>query len=485
MKAHFILDEDIITKIIKKNFKVAKKQIEDGKLNVNKPSGEFRMSPLHIAAKFNPPLVPILVDNGAIIDMMDRAGRMPLHYAAKFSPSVIKYLVDEGTINHKDKNGETPLFIAIRSKMTESVKELIALGADVEIKDKKGLNAKQLASSYGFKISKAIKDGLKMQKVKHTKQSSYDKIFPIPSIKQSLLASKGYILIKSFENRKNMGSGLGTLGVYKKGKKEFFVKTLFSKDISDPKLKRETDLVYYIKKNNSMCGEYSNNVLVAEEIIPDKEEIHIVMKKYTSDLFKYRTRVSPKNIRLIVVMMIRILQGIMCLHKMNIVHGDLKPENIFVEYDSDRSFRELVIADYDCSRILNTHEKTLCATPHYLPPEAYSNGKFMLQNVGMKGDIYSIGKIFGEFFIKYDFDIHNLERSHLNFVRAVKSSKNIPKLFKILILQMVDLNPKNRPRTESIYNNLKSYYNNVILKKILAEKVGERISNAISKHLGM
>lgn len=66
----------------------------------------------------------------------------------------------------------------------------------------------------------------------------------------------------------------------------------------------------------------------------------------------------------------QLLLGVDYLHKNNIVHMDLKPDNVFV----DESFN-ILIGDYGLSRFYNPHMRSLVARPgtlHYSAPECFS-----------------------------------------------------------------------------------------------------------------
>ena len=75
------------------------------------------------------------------------------------------------------------------------------------------------------------------------------------------------------------------------------------------------------------------------------------------------------------------------MHYYNIVHRDIKPQNIMVKYTNQSHSKFLVkINDYGLSRSLRIYASTLCGTPIYMAPEM-----FLGQRYDKKVDLWSIG----------------------------------------------------------------------------------------------
>ena len=86
-------------------------------------------------------LVTWLVDNGANVDLQDKDGLTALHYACKTDNSceVVSCLIKNGAnINACTGNKVTPLMRAAKKGNSDVVSLLIALGANVDLKDKDG-----------------------------------------------------------------------------------------------------------------------------------------------------------------------------------------------------------------------------------------------------------------------------------------------------------------------------------------------------------
>ncbi|KAI9311521.1 kinase-like domain-containing protein [Dichotomocladium elegans] len=85
----------------------------------------------------------------------------------------------------------------------------------------------------------------------------------------------------------------------------------------------------------------------------------------------------------------QMLEGLAYLHKLDIVHRDMKPENLLFDTKDDDA--KLMITDFGLSRILKNHDDilmTACGTPGYVAPEV------LLQTGHSKAvDLWSVGVI--------------------------------------------------------------------------------------------
>ena len=101
----------------------------------------------------HPEKIQRLLALGADIDVRNYKGKTALHYAAKAGfLTVINLLIERGaTIDAPDKNGETPLFDALRStikdgeKQQAAVEALLVKGANPNLKNRKGVTPLDIA----------------------------------------------------------------------------------------------------------------------------------------------------------------------------------------------------------------------------------------------------------------------------------------------------------------------------------------------------
>lgn len=121
--------------------KIAQLLLEYG-AQVNSQAGLYNTTPLHGAAQNGSlELVKLLVSKGAKVNAVDKEFSMPLAKAVQADNlEIAKFLLEHGadkTINHSDDEFQTAIFKARSAKMAQL---LIANGANVSDRDKKGLS---------------------------------------------------------------------------------------------------------------------------------------------------------------------------------------------------------------------------------------------------------------------------------------------------------------------------------------------------------
>ena len=135
-------------------------------------------------------------------------------------------------------------------------------------------------------------------------------------------------------------------------------------------------------------GDDNPYIMNVKKFITHNYKNYLVMEKLDKNLYLWRTKNTPsiKDIKLIII---QILKGIKFLHDKNIVHGDLKLENIVF---SDNEYKNLKIADLGNSMFVHElNNYSLLQTRYYRAPEV------ILQTNKDKGiDIWSIGCVISE-----------------------------------------------------------------------------------------
>ena len=166
------------------------------------------------------------------------------------------------------------------------------------------------------------------------------------------------------------------------------------------------------------------------------------------DLFNYIVKNGAIKEQLASHILHQILQGLNLCHQNNVVHRDMKLENIFIT-----NFPNVIIGDFGLAEEVNPNEllQSYCGSTIYSAPELLRKEPYN----GFKSDIYSVGVILfcmvtGNFPWNPDNPmkmIHNITNGNFNIPPSLS-----PKC-RSLISQMMNIDPDQRPNISQILNH--------------------------------
>ena len=175
--------------------------------------------------------------------------------------------------------------------------------------------------------------------------------------------------------------------------------------------------------------------------------------------------IEEKKIRDVII---QICEGLKEIHKIKLTHGDLTPDNIFI----DKNYK-IKIGDLDISKTLNPNNSLQRRTGnyHYFAPEIEIGGKY-----NHKIDIYSLGCIIYELFILNEYYI---DKKVMEKDCKIDSDIYNPK-WQELIDSLLKKDYHERPEIEEILNKIrimKAEINNEIKisVKVRYWELGEKI----------
>ncbi|CAK82004.1 unnamed protein product (macronuclear) [Paramecium tetraurelia] len=173
------------------------------------------------------------------------------------------------------------------------------------------------------------------------------------------------------------------------------------------------------------------------------------------DLIKDKVLINTKQIQQIVV---GILVGLQDMHKKQIMHRDLKLENIL--FKKPKKMESVVIADFGLATYVNepVYLYCRCGTPGFVAPEVI-NIKDMKSKYSSICDIYSLGLVFYLLLTgksafngkSYSTVVKQNREANIDF--DIKQLQNAPGYAIDLLKQMLERDPNKRINAERCLNH--------------------------------
>ena len=171
----------------------------------------------------------------------------------------------------------------------------------------------------------------------------------------------------------------------------------------------------------------------------------IVMEYICGDLLSFIRKRNKLNEQIAKMIFKQIIEGLKYIHKKNIIHRDIKLDNILID-----TTNTVKICDFGVSRKIVKGEKIYerCGTPAYIAPEIYKK----IGYTGFQSDVWSAGVtlyyiLSGNLPFKGN-NIHELENSIL--FGEYKKIKGVSYDANDIINKMLKLDPKERITIEEI-----------------------------------
>ena len=222
--------------------------------------------------------------------------------------------------------------------------------------------------------------------------------------------------------------------------KSFNKKKLLSEH-SKQKIKTEIDVLKKLKNSNFFTKIY--------DTFQTETHILIVMEFICADLLGFIRKREKLSEKISKIIFIQIIQGLKYMHKFNIVHRDIKLDNLLLDLSNT-----IKICDFGVSKVLKSPDEIMydqCGTPAYIAPEVFGNSGYK----GFSCDIWSLGVTL-YYMLKGEqpFKGKNLEELKKNiFGQKCNKIEFISEEAGDLLDKMLKKNPEERITLDEIFNH--------------------------------
>jgi len=199
----------------------------------------------------------------------------------------------------------------------------------------------------------------------------------------------GKLLLNRYELLEKIGEG-GMGSVYKA--KCHLLNRFVAVKILKAELNNDEEFVARFKREATSIARLSHPNIVNVHDVGEEEHINFIVMEYIDgktlkQVIKQNGRISSVETLDIVFQVAKALE---CAHKNNIIHRDIKPDNIMIMEDNMVKVMDFGIAKVDDSRTA-TNSNNIMGTVRYFSPEQ-AKGNF----VDCRTDIYSLGIVMYE-----------------------------------------------------------------------------------------
>ena len=188
---------------------------------------------------------------------------------------------------------------------------------------------------------------------------------------------------------------------------------------------------------------------------------YIVMERLEGQALSVRAdegKILPDRV---ITILLQCCDALVAAHAANVVHRDLKLDNVFlVDNPDDAMAPKVKVLDWGIAKVINhdvrhTVEGQLVGTPQYLSPEQARGA-----NVTAQSDVYSLGVMAYELFLEQlPFEAETSAEIMVMHLKAIPPAPRelwpeIPEALESLILRMLAKQPENRPTMLEVARHL-------------------------------
>ena len=257
------------------------------------------------------------------------------------------------------------------------------------------------------------------------------------------MIDKGYLLGERYRIIDTLGEG-GMANVYLA--EDIILQRKVAVKILRLDLQNEPQTQARFQREALATSELSHpNIVSVLDVGTDHGLPYMVMEYVDGpDLKEYIRENSPLDLREVIRIMDQILSAVALAHKHNVIHRDLKPQNILMDKRGN-----IKIADFGIAVALNqssiTQTNSVMGSVHYMSPEQTRGGLVTKQS-----DIYSLGIILYELItgtVPFNGDTPvsvALKHAQEPIPSIRKKDKSVPQALENVVLKATAKDPRDR-----------------------------------------
>ena len=256
--------------------------------------------------------------------------------------------------------------------------------------------------------------------------------------------------------------GEGGMAIVYKAKCHYLNRFVAIKILKD-QFCNDKEFVEKFKREATSVASLSDNNIVNIYDVGSEDNIHYIVMEYVDgktlkELIVEKEKIEPKEA---VRISKQIASALVCAHKNNIIHRDIKPHNILVTKEGIVKVTDFGIAKASNSSTITNSSKVM-GSAHYFSPEQ-AKGSF----VDSRTDIYSLGVVMYEMLVgKVPFDGESpvsvaVKHIQNEVVSPREIDDKIPESLNSAVLKCLEKNPVKRYQTiKSLEEDLVRIENN-------------------------
>lgn len=279
----------------------------------------------------------------------------------------------------------------------------------------------------------------------------------------------GYRILDNFK----VAGGMSKISFAERGGKEYFIKEFLSPKYPTPespgserikaqKKRACEDFEAHHRKINQLIGERvgsGGNLVYAVSFFRNGQSYYKINEKIDTTGLSV-DEISKLPLENILIIAKSVCSSLNILHELNIVHGDLKPDNILIKQTGEKIYTGKLI-DFDDSYFSQNPPKdreAIVGTPEYYSPElasyimAEDDDEADSSSMTLASDVFTFGIILTEYFTgskpKFSENIPTWNAIYKGL--EISFAKKLPDDIESLIKKMLSKKPSDRPNIKEI-----------------------------------